>query len=90
MTPLRAIIVKKTGCDNMQSIEERAAAAYELKATGKCNCSQSVVKVFQDKLPVGEATICKDLKGIETGKPLCPCPECVRNAVLALGEVFPD
>lgn len=38
----------------MQSIEERAAAAYELKATGKCNCSQSVVKVFQDKLPVGE------------------------------------
>lgn len=112
----------------MQSIEERAAAAYELKATGKCNCSQSVVKVFQDKLPVGEdtlmkltagyaagmgcmestcgalvgavmvagiltdgiatpriskellqkfeakcgATICKDLKGIETGKPLCP------------------
>ena len=124
----------------MQSIEERAAAAYELKATGKCNCSQSVVKVFQDKLPVGEdtlmkltagcmestcgaligavmvagivtngkatpriskellqkfedkcgATICKDLKGIGTGKPLCPCPECVRNAVLALGEVFPD
>ena len=97
----------------MQSIEERAAAAYELKATGKCNCSQSVVKVFQDKLPVGEdthgkatpriskellqkfeskcgATICNDLKGIGTGKPLCPCPECVRNAVLALGEVFPD
>ena len=32
----------------------------------------------------------QDLKGIETGKPLCPCPECVRNAVLALGEVFPD
>lgn len=31
----------------MQSIEERAAAAYELKATGKCNCSQSVVKYFR-------------------------------------------
>lgn len=130
----------------MQSIEERAAAAYELKAIGKCNCSQSVVKVLQDELPVGEdtlmkltagyaagmgcmestcgaligavmvagiltdgkatpriskellqkfeakcgATICKDLKGVGTGKPLCPCPECVRNAVLALGEVFPD
>lgn len=40
----------------MQNIEERAAAAYELKATSKCNCSQSVVKVFQDKLPVGEDT----------------------------------
>ena len=36
------------------------------------------------------ATICKDLKGVETGKVLCPCTECVRNAVLAaaaaLGE----
>ena len=130
----------------MQSIEERAAAAYELKATGKCNCSQTVLKENQATLPDGDdalikltagyaagmgcmestcgaligavmvagiltngkatpriskellqkfeakcgATICKDLKGIETGKPLCPCPECVRNAVLALGEVFPD
>lgn len=128
------------------SIEERASAAYELKATGKCNCTQSVVKVFQDKLPVGEdtlmkltagyaagmgcmestcgaligavmvagiltngkgtprvsnelvqnfeskcgATICKDLKGIETGKVLCPCPECVRNAVFALGDVLEE
>ena len=126
------------------TLTERAAAAAELKATGQCNCTQSVVKVFEDKLPVeGEtlrmlaagyaagmgcmestcgaligavmvagivtdgkgtpriskellqnfqekcgATICKDLKGIENGAPLCPCPECVRNAVLALGEVL--
>ena len=125
------------------SIEERAAVAAELKATGKCNCTQSVVKVFEDKLPIDDetlmkltagyaagmgcmestcgaligavmvagiltdgkgtpriskelvqnferkcgATICKDLKGIGTGKVLCPCPECVRNAVLSLGEV---
>ncbi len=34
------------------------------------------------------ATLCKDLKGVDTGAPLCPCPECVRNAVLALGEVL--
>ena len=40
---------------------------------------------FQEKCG---ATICKDLKGVETGAPLCPCPECVRNAVLALGEVL--
>ena len=126
------------------NIEERAAAAAELKATGKCNCTQSVVKVFEDKLPISVetlmkltagyavgmgcmestcgaligavmvagiltdgkgtpriskelvqsfenrcgATICKDLKGIETGKALCPCPECVRNAVLSRGEVL--
>lgn len=40
------------------TIEEQAAQAGELKATGQCNCTQSV---------------------------LCPCLECVRNAVLALG-----
>ena len=35
-------------------------------------------------------SICKKLKGAATGVPLCPCPECVRNAVLALGDVLPD
>lgn len=126
------------------TISERAAAAAELKATGQCNCTQSVVKVFEDKLPLDHdtlmkltagyaagmgcmestcgaligavmvagsltdgqgtprysrdlvqkfeekcgATICRELKGVGTGTPLCPCPECVRNAVLALGEVL--
>ena len=114
------------------TLTERAAAAAELKTTGQCNCTQSVVKVFEDKLPVeGDtlrmlaagyaagmgclestcgaligavmvagiltegrgtpavaralvrsfeqrcgATICKELKGVATGVPLCPCPEC--------------
>ena len=30
------------------------------------------------------ASICKDLKGTETGKMLCSCEDCVRNAVKAL------
>lgn len=34
------------------------------------------------------ATVCKDLKGVETGKVLCPCSECVRSAVLAAGEAL--
>lgn len=34
------------------------------------------------------ATICKVLKGIESGKVLCSCNECVRNAVLAAGEAL--
>ena len=34
------------------------------------------------------ATICKDLKGRDTGRVLCECPECCRNAVLAAEEVF--
>ena len=41
------------------NIEERAAAAAELKATGKCNCTQSVVKVFEDKLPISVETLMK-------------------------------
>ena len=27
------------------------------------------------------ATVCKDLKGVDTGVVLCPCDDCVRNAV---------
>ena len=32
------------------------------------------------------ATICRDLKGIDTGKVLCSCENCVRNAVQATTE----
>ena len=34
----------------------------------------------------GGATICRDLKGIDTGKVLCSCENCVRNAVQAAAE----
>ena len=34
------------------------------------------------------ATICRDLKGIETGKVLCTCDNCVRHAVLAADEAL--
>ena len=128
------------------NIQERADQAAKLKATGVCNCTQSVLKVFEDKIPMEEqdimkltagfaagmgclestcgaligavmvsgmltdgqgtmlyakelvnrfqakrgATICKDLKGLESGKPLCECPDCVRNAVMALGEILEE
>ena len=126
------------------TIEERANIAANLKATGQCNCTQSVLKVFEDNTSVAPeelsklsagfaagmgcmestcgaligavmvagmitdgkgtpryskdlvskfndkcgATICKDLKGITTGKVICECPDCVRNAVISLGEVL--
>ena len=125
------------------TIKERADVAAYLKASGKCNCTQSVLKAFEDKLEVDPeklekiaagfaagmgcmestcgaligavmiagvltdgkgtprvskelvhnfnekcgSTICKELKGIGTGKVLCECPECVRNAILALDEL---
>lgn len=49
------------------NIEERAAAAAELKATGKCNCTQSVVKVFEDKLPISVETLMKLTAGYAVG-----------------------
>ena len=52
---------------------------------GTPRISKELLQNFQEKCG---ATICKDLKEIENGAPLCPCPECVRNAVLALGEVL--
>ena len=36
----------------------------------------------------GGATICRDLKGVEAGKVLCSCEDCVRNAVLAAEEAI--
>ena len=34
------------------------------------------------------ALLCKDLKGVGTGKVLCPCEDCVRNAVRAYDSVM--
>jgi C_GCAxxG_C_C family probable redox protein len=33
------------------------------------------------------ATLCKDLKGRDTGAPLCSCEDCCRSAVRAYGEI---
>lgn len=34
------------------------------------------------------ALICRELKGVDNGTVLCPCDECVRNAVLCYGEIM--
>ena len=34
------------------------------------------------------ATVCRDIKGIDTGKVLCSCEDCVRNGVLAACEAL--
>ncbi|WP_149553779.1 C-GCAxxG-C-C family protein [Treponema pectinovorum] len=124
-------------------IQERAELAANLKKSGECNCTQAVLKVFKDEIPVDEKTllamargfaggmgclestcgaligavialgviggdeanprmaakihrafvekcgdsICKNLKGVGTGKVLCDCGDCVKNAVISLCEV---
>lgn len=34
------------------------------------------------------ALICRELKGVDTGKVLCPCPQCIQNAVGIVEEVL--
>ena len=41
-------------------------------------------EMLNDFKELSGATICKDLKGVETGKVLCPCDDCVRNAIRVL------
>ena len=56
------------------------AAGSVTNGKGTPRTARSILTSFQEK---SGATICKDLKGVETGKVLCPCAQCVRNAVLA-------
>ena len=61
------------------------AAGLLTDGQGTGRMARATLAGFQDRCG---ATICKDLKGIETGTVLCPCTECVRNAVLAAGEAL--
>ena len=49
------------------------------------NNSRAIMSRFKE---LCGASICRDLKGIGTGKVLCSCEDCVRNAVLAAGEAL--
>ena len=45
--------------------------------------ARTLLEGFREKCG---ATSCRDLKGIDTGEVLCPCDECVGNAVEVLEE----
>ena len=50
--------------------------------------SREIVARFQQR---AGATICKDLKGVETGVMLHSCPDCITDAAATVEEVlFPD
>ena len=49
------------------------------------NNSRTIMSRFKE---LCGATVCRDLKGIGTGKVLCSCEDCVRNAVRAAGDIF--
>lgn len=47
--------------------------------------SREMVNRFKEKTG---STVCKELKGIETGEVLCSCPDCIRCGVEVVEEVL--
>ncbi|MBQ1388287.1 MAG: C_GCAxxG_C_C family protein [Clostridia bacterium] len=52
--------------------------------SGTIRYSAQLSNLFASK---SGSVICKELKGRTTGKVLCPCDQCVRNAVLSYYEL---
>lgn len=53
------------------------AATYQL--------SKQLLQTFKEKCG---STVCRELKGVDTGKVLCTCPDCICNGVEAVQEVL--
>ena len=49
------------------TIEERAAQAAQYKAAGACNCTQAVIKVFEDKISTDEKELMELTAGFAAG-----------------------
>lgn len=60
-------------------------AGLKTGGNGTAKIARELLSTFKEK---SGAVACKDLKGVETGKVLCECVDCVRNAVYSLDEVF--
>ena len=61
------------------------AAGLHLGGKGAVRYTRQISENFARR---SGAVVCRELKGLTTGKELCSCADCVRNAVLAYGEVM--
>ena len=61
------------------------AAGIKTEGTGRGRITNQIRENFRER---SGAVICRELKGIGTGKVLCSCEDCVRNAVAALEEIL--
>ena len=52
---------------------------------GTYRISRELTEVFKEKTG---ALVCRDLKGIDTGKVLCSCPKCIDSAVQIVEEIL--
>ncbi|MCR4897003.1 MAG: C-GCAxxG-C-C family protein [Lachnospiraceae bacterium] len=60
-------------------------AGMATEGKGTLPVARKIQETFRDRCG---AIKCGDLKAMTDGKPLCPCDECVRNAVMIYGEVM--
>ena len=58
-------------------------AGLKTEGKGTLGIARQIQETFHDRCG---AIKCKELKTMTDGKPLCPCEECVRNAVMIYGE----
>ena len=61
------------------------AAGIHLQGAGAPRTARQLSLAFKDACG---AITCKDLKGVGTGRVLCSCDDCVRNAVMVYGKVM--
>jgi len=61
------------------------AAGLKLSGQGAVRYTRRLSDDFRSRCG---ATLCKELKGRDTGVPFCPCEDCVRNAVLSYASVI--
>ena len=61
------------------------AAGMATNGRGTVRQTRRISDAFNEKC--GSVT-CRTLKGFPGGKVLCPCDQCVRNAVLSYGEIL--
>lgn len=60
-------------------------AGLRTEGNGTRELSRRIMPRFKE---LCGATVCRDLKGVDTGKVLCSCEDCVRNAVLAAEDAL--
>ena len=61
-----------------------AIVAGQLVQGNRPAAAKVAAQTLQTFRELSGSTICRELKGVDTGKMLCSCPDCVRNAVRAL------
>ena len=72
----------------MPKLEKVCMLQQRLRAAAiKEKCKQAK-ELFSEFEALCGSTICRSIKGTESGKPLCSCDECVANAVKILEKML--